>query len=442
MILCAAILSCLLMPALARADGDGPRRYRHNNLVFDVPDGFEADGDIVRSKEWGMNDLDAPLYRLADGGDVPGGDDALTRWGDEQLAERARSVSGRRYVPTAWQKADLAGPVTVFVGGGRLVDQNGLTAGAVVAVLMRAGGRGEMVWSESIGTPDAERLGTLTRGLVGFAGRLEFVNLGAKTLLGAPTPGSLAGPWWGLEAMPMGDGSVMSNTDVFVFNADGTFCEGVPPGGVRAINAASIEALAMDDSDAVGHYVVKGDRLTLSYASGRVQGYGVSVEDGQTWLKEEGSPMVLGPVRAPPAGWRFAGRAHWGTHLSMWAAGGGGFLSRTDLTTVFAADGTYVRAVSTDTVGDSATGTVGVASGSGERGTYAVGDGEIVLRADDGKERRMPLLIVLEMTDTPTLWAGDDVDLAPGTTLPPAKPAVNPLAPPSAPVNPLAPGVR
>ena len=447
----ALLVACVAVPAWA-----GELR-RAGNVVFTPPAGWEvADLEVgpddlpmavLRPDDW--LDLDDPIsIHLPYGEPFSGMTDALRAWGDGRLRKHLDLDDDERYEPLAWQDANnVAGP-RLLLGGGKVVDaDDGDLEEIIVAVLLRAGSRADVAFVEVDAGPSETleaRIRAHTAKLLEIVGGFAFVSAGATPpLSGPPVPGAYDGYYWGNYIMWMTGMDGMMDSQLvdrsYTLRPDGTFYDGLPPGGLAAFD---YDRLAMEHTDSVGHYV-RGkdadgeDALVLRYASGEVDTLDITegggLRDGQAYLHQ---------ARVPADGFTFAGTRSYLNHTGL-AAGIGGSASVTTANSVtFRPDGTFGREGFTSSTGNY-DGGVGYHVNTGNKvaaGRYEVRGGELALTFDDGRVWRWDVFIT-DGEEESTLWAGGrPIELADGFALPPAPPqtpAANPFAPPAK--NPLSP---
>jgi hypothetical protein len=423
-------------PALA-GDSAEPRRF--GNVIFQLPAGWdtwvhnegEADVPVARLQN-DDDDADDPDVLIALGEPFSGDTAALQAWAAKRLNDYCDA--DERFEPAGWKAMHNPTGARILIGGGRIVDAgDGDLEELVVAAVFRAGDRAELIFvrlPRREAEVQAARASTL---LSGHVESLAFVSLGAKPLLGAPTPGPYEGLWWGsrLDLVPeIGGGlSTRMSHATYTFRRDGTFYDGIPPGGIHDFDPA---ALAMTHTQDVGHYHVVGDIVQLRYASGETDELDITDSGG---LQDGGRLMFR--VRVPPDGFRFAG-ARYTVRYTPLAAGIGESAGVSSSSTMrFARDGTFGRRAFTSVTGHHEHVSYHTQSDSADSGTYHLRGGELTLRFGDGKVWTWDCFILDGDGSDPTLWvAGKPIELADGYTLPPAQPATNPLAKPR--VNPLA----
>jgi hypothetical protein len=161
------------------------------------------------------------------------------------------------------------------------------------------------------------------------------------------------------------------------FWPDGTFYYGTPPLGTAPFDQA--ERLAAGDMD-WGSYRLEGDRLTLSYASGRVET--LAAKDSTFRLGDR----VMDPIKPLADGTRINGVVST-LFVSGFTPGigmSGGMTATTD--TTYKPDGTWEFGSFTGASSTFDNGT-GFSTGSekSDHGRYEVKDGMVVLYDQDGK---------------------------------------------------------
>ena len=425
---CAVIAFAAFLSAVPPADA-GERR-RAGNIVFTLPDGWEAAElergpddrpvTVLRPEDW-IHDDDAVSIWLPRGAPRPDGEDALRAWATEAIAASLDLDDDERLDTTSWNQPGEAGPNAPLLGLLYVTDtDDDRRKSAVVAVLIPAGDRVEVAYVTVRNRGDtAEIRDALQRSattLLSTVAEFAFISTGAAPLLPPPQPGLLDGVWWGVGLiwLPGLDGVMTSRLQeyIYVFRPDGRFFDGIPPGGADTMDDPEV---ALRHTGDMGQYEVRGDTLLLRYASGErdeIDIDGALLRDGQAVIRQ---------VRVPADGFRFAASRDYIQHTGL-SAGIGESASVSSANTItFRPDGTFGRDGFVSAVGDFEAGGYAVNRNTDGTGTYTVSGGKIALRYDDGRIIRWSLLIDDGGDDGPTLWIGGlPVDLADGYTLPPA----------------------
>ncbi len=218
---------------------------------------------------------------------------------------------------------------------------------------------------------------------------LQFVSLGAPSLLPEPEPGALSGVYWGWhnETTFGLDGLMRLEIDhrLLVFWEDGYFFDGEPPEGVKPLDRDALMALANDD---FGTYSVSGGTLSLIFADGEKEELtadGGGWNDGEASLQEV-TPLADGSTLDGSISSFFYTGFTPGTGLE------GGISSSSS--TEFRPDGTYTgssfsgaSANFVNGVGD-LTGGYTTGSDNSEGGRYEIRDGLLIQYPDGGGEPR------------------------------------------------------
>ena len=454
-------------------------KRRSGNVVFVLPAGWEAieqsigSDDLpstsVRVEDW--LDRDAPMVEIPRGAVFAGTDAELGRWGESMLTRYLDLDESETFAPLGWTPSS-AGAVRLLTGGGTVRRRDdGQPEKAVIATVFSAGGRADLAFVEvSLGDPDTlqARMRAASGALVGAIGTFSFISAGAPPLLPVPTPGPYEGLWRGQYIVTSLGMDMMMQTRLalssYVFSRDGTFARGIPDGGIGVL---SDPELAMVRTGDTGNYLVEGKRVRLLYADGDADELEVnddgSLQDGQATLYR---------TDVPADGFTFDGTSSSFSYTGMPSFGGpiGGSGVASSSATTFHRDGTFSQERSTAVNGNTPDVSYAFNNANTSDGTYRIQGGELVMQHDarPGEPARVRRgeLVVLEGDGGPSLWWGtEEIELAPGQTIPkagppvPAKvprpsapistasaafsaPGANPLAPPAnplaAPVNPLA----
>ena len=355
----AATLLVLLLARPALADGDdAPRQRRFGNVVYTLPAGWQVRGgrtyENVRPSDWsdrgddGGDDFYPDLYFLP-GDPFSGGTDALKAWAADKLKSAAPLDDDQIVeVGDAWvDPHNITGPRLLI--GTALIrqkpDENGegRPEAALPFVALRAGGRADLLCA--VLDPrhaDKPHLDAALKAMGDLLEGAAFVSTGAKPLEPPATPGGYDGVYWGTWLRQGFGMDFMMTLDAvherFTLFADGTFADGLAPGGPFAFDYA---AATMTHTDSVGTYALGTDddgkpALVLSYADGRTDHIAVD-DDGDLRYGQ----AYLSRVGLPPDGWTFEGSRSYQYYVATGSAmaGNAGGASGGG-TTTFHPDGT------------------------------------------------------------------------------------------------------
>ena len=226
----------------------------------------------------------------------------------------------------------------------------------------------------------------------------RYVSIGATPLMPPPQPGPLKGAWFGTWLDQSIGMDMMMRMDMrsslFVFWPEGYFHDGTPPGGMTPPDPATLREPTIAE---YGTYRVTGNEVRLAYANGETDT--LTMEDSGL----NGGRTTLYPVKPLPDGSMIEG-----TISSSYASGFGGVGAMstggasTSSYTTFYKDGTYDGEISSSSFGSFGDGmggtTGGYAAGSedGHAGRYAIKDGLITRRANDGTETDPELIFDMD----------------------------------------------
>ena len=490
-LLCAAAL-LPARPARAGDDDDKPRPRRAGNVVYVLPAGWESSDGRNRAGEphHNLRPSDHPDRPDAEGGGaafypdlyllpgapLTGGADALKAWAADRITTGADVGEGEtvKVLPDKWVDANNpAGPRVIFgLAATTRPGDDGVTR-VLPFVALKVAGRAELAYADvsrrdaglaGDGSPD--RQPDAVEALAALVDSMTFLNLGAAPLEPPPAPGHLDGVYRGSELFwTVGMNAQMVATVTHptkTFFADGTFADGLPPGGLNGFDYA---AASMAHTADVGTYRRSADpegrpTVVLSYASGETQ----TLTAGDETLPDAviDGATVLTPVGVAPDGWTFDGRRSTGFTMTSGFAGSGTFSAVSGGSSVtFRADGTaesdrWSSFTSTTTTGDATVGAAGADEAPTTKATYRIEGGLLTLTAPDGSTTTYTAFIADEWdTDFDTqvktfILGGEPTPVAgplpepvmhtpkydPSRAAPSAKP--NPLAdPPAPPANPL-----
>jgi hypothetical protein len=372
--LLATVLAGLLPAIRTLAD-----ERQHNNVIFTPPAGWTVGAVDDRGNRilyWDGEYDECPGCRILISTGANGGGD-LARWVASQ-AGRFADEDGETVEPVGQPSSMTEGTRTVLMQAQK-VD----TGDIRVLIGLASGRRLELIAFEG-SAYDAESLEksmqALSTSVTPMVTGLRLVSEGAAPLMAPPSPGALAGPWWGWTqdwGMQL-DGTMMLEMRhrTLVFWPEGLFYEGAPPAGSRPLEPAMLMA---SGDGAFGSYRVEGASLHLDYADGREETLAAE-DDG--W--SDGA-ITLSKVAWPADGSRIEGTLS-SFFYSGFTPGSGvsGGVSSGNYT-AFSADGTYEGESyggafgNFETATGDLTGGFSVSGGDGEtRGTYEIRDGLLI----------------------------------------------------------------
>jgi hypothetical protein len=166
---------------------------------------------------------------------------------------------------------------------------------------------------------------------------LQFVSEGATSLLPEPTPGKMAGLWWGFYTYSTLGMDMMMKMELdhrrLTFWPDGYFYDGTPPNGLLALNRDAL--LAVSDGH-FGTYRRVGRRLNLTFATGEEERLTLGSDDSM-----EDDNRTLYKVDPLPDGTKLNGGVSSFSYTGFTPGAGieGGISSSSS--TTFLPDGTY-----------------------------------------------------------------------------------------------------
>ena len=311
-----------------------------------------------------------------------------------------------KVIEDKWIDAKNAtGPRTLFgLAATTRDDGNGGTEIARVLpfIALRAGGRAELAYADVarehaglVGETGENHQPEAVEALAALVDSATFVGLGAEPLEPPPVPGDLDGVYRGTSIFWTVGMNAQMVADVthptITFFADGTFADGLPPGGLNGFDYADA---AMSHTDEVGTYrrstnANGGPTVELHFASGEVEEYAGS--DGSlpgAVTRPDGTILV--PVGVAPDGWTFDGERSTSFVQTTGFAGSGTFSAVSGGSSIrFRKDGTAESdrwsAFSSNTeTGDARTGAAGANESPVAPARYAIDGGILTLTAPDG----------------------------------------------------------
>ena len=380
-----ALIACLALPVAAET-------RQHGNVIFESPAGWKLgatqdDGTLILWSDLPDEECEYCRIYITPGFRATGRADT---WVKTQV---------RRFI-----EADEAPEITMMVEPevanlkGRPAAMLGQKVDSDLQILfaIQLFGRMELIGFEASAYDKADVTESMTvfqRDVLPMIESARFVSEGAKPLLPAPEPGPLSGLYWGFSTYwSMGlDGMMSMQLDhqFLVFWPDGRFYDGTPPQGLSTFDPTP--SLVRGDMS-WGSYVVKGDSLTLSYASGETADLTLT---GESLVRGEATLYKVDPL---PDGTKVDGSLST-FFYSGFTPGSGleGGVSASNYT-VFNPDGTWSHSASggasANFVDGAGTTTGGFATGSedGHAGRYEVKDGLMIRRSDDGSEPETALI--------------------------------------------------
>ena len=353
-------------------------QYQFGNVVFTLPEGWElgvnSDGMQVIYSDLPGDLCDYCYVYISAGFPAQG-----------NLADFLTAHQGDFADDDDRAGIAVISPPAALMASGQDAMMMGITVGSGFQLLVAydLGNRYELAAFEGYGDEEAqlnEGLGVFSDQISPMFDQLQFVSAGARSLLPAPVPGTLAGLYWGTSLEQSWGLDMMLNYEMvahsYFFWPDGQFYEGTPPGGLQPPDRAALTAAG---EVSFGVYRQRGGVVQLTYASGETAQLAVAGAD----LKLDDLTLSLTPLM--PDGTRVSGTisSFFYTGFSPGAGIDGGISASSS--TTFAMDGTY----SGESFGGGS-GTFdaggGFTSGSSDTtgGRYAVRDGLIILTPNDG----------------------------------------------------------
>ncbi len=402
---------CLALIAALAGGPVAAEIRQHGNVVFDVPTGWtlgatQDDGTLIL-----LSDLPADECEYCQIHITPG-----TRTGgrpDTWLGTQSRRFVDADDTPTITtlvkpEIANLNGRPSAMLG--QKVDDT-----LQILFVVQLFGRMELIGFEAPAYDEkevAEALSVFQRDVLPMIEGARFVSEGAKPLLPPPEPGPLTGLYWGYSTYwSMGLDLMMSlqlDHQFLAFWPDGRFYDGTPPNGLAPFDPVAV----LDKGDmSWGNYLITGDKLALTYASGEVAELTLS---GENLVRGE---ATLNPVDPLPDGTKINGSVYT-FFYSGFTPGSGleGGVSASNYT-VFNPDGTWTHdrsgGASAGFVDGGGTTTGGFSTGSetSDAGRYTVKDGLVIRTAKDGSKPKSDLIFKSGndiMIGTETLASGAD----------------------------------
>ncbi|HLQ20021.1 MAG TPA: hypothetical protein VK146_13675 [Tabrizicola sp.] len=365
---------------------------QHGNVIFDIPQGWvlgglEDDGTLILRSD--LPDEECEYCRIW----ITPGTRATGR-ADTWVASQTRRFTDPDETPKITtlvkpELTNLSGRPAALLG--QKVDSD-----LQVLFAIQLFGRMELIGFEASAWDEAdlaEGMRVFERDVVPLVAGARFVSEGAKPLLPPPEAGPLTGLYWGTSTswMMQLDGTMQMQLDhhFLVFWPDGRFYEGTPPQGLATFDPAP--ALDQGDMD-WGNYRIKGDVLSLSYASGETSELSLN---GEALVRGEATLYQVEPL---PDGTKVNGTLSTFFYTGFTPGSGlqGGVSASNEIT--FNPEGTWTRESSggasasfVDGAGTT-TGGMTVGNSASDRGRYEVKDGLIIRTPDDGSQPQTALI--------------------------------------------------
>ena len=375
---------------------------QHGNIIFDVPSGWNLgavreDGTLILWSDLPDNECEFCTIYIATSTQTGGRADS---WVATQSARFLDPDDGE--TP---EIRKVAAP-ELFPLNGRPAARMGQTVDGDLQSLfaVQLMGRMELIGFEAPASDEAEvaaAMAVLARDVVALLESARFVSEGAKPVMPDPRPGDLHGVWWGTSTWwSMGlDGMMTMQIDHhwLTFWPDGLFYEGTPPAGTAPFDA---KALLASGNMTWGSYRVEGDRLILSYASGRVE-----------TLTADGDKFTLGDRVMDPITPLADGTKIDGTVSTLFVSGftpgigmSGGMTAMTDTTYKPAGTWEFGSFAGASSTFDNGSGFSTGSEGS-DRGRYEVKDGLVILYDQGGAVVASHYIF----TAASTIWIGENM---------------------------------